>query len=228
MGAVTAVGLVGLVLCLGSLAAAGGTRPARALQQQRCFAANVLGRTVQQARAVLRARGCLPGYAKDGRHFLITKACRPIQDFGRVFAQSATNRRLGPKERLIVSVGIRQTADGMICGEVNPGPGQAPTPADYDGTYRFTFTVTESSVPLAKPGQQMTGLRFNAANGILAGDIAGNVDANGRGANIVVSLIGFQCPGDLTFGVQGATITVEGSANCGGGAVKGKLAGEKV
>jgi hypothetical protein len=196
---------------------------------RRCFAANVVGRRVQRATALLRARGCSPGFVPDGRHYLVTKTCRPLSDFGKVFAQSARNRLLGPKEQLIVRVGIRRTADGRICGEIRPNPGHSPRRADYNGSYSASFTVTKSNAPLATVGQRLTGLTFTARNGNLVGDITGNVNAAGHSANASANLLGFTCPGTLTFTLKGNAVTVAGKATCrsGGVEVKGKLAGRR-
>jgi hypothetical protein len=195
----------------------------------RCFAVNVVGRTIQQAKALLRARGCSPGATQDGRHFLVTKACRPQSDFGRVFAQSARNRLLGPRERLVVRVGIRRTADGRICGEIKPTTGPGPSPSDYNGSYSASFTVTSSNTPLANVGQKMTGLAFTARNGKLAGDITGDVNAAGRSANASTNLFGVACQSTLTFELNGNAVTVAGTATCKSGSttVKGKLAGQR-
>ncbi len=195
----------------------------------RCFAVNVVGRTVQQATALLRARGCSPGFIPDGRHYFVTKTCRPLSDFGKVFAQSPRNRLLGPKEQLIVRVGIRRTADGRICGEIKPNPGTPASPADYNGSYSATFTVTKSTTGLAQVGQILTGLAFTARNGKLAGDITGDVTAAGRSANAATNLFGVACQSTLTFESSGSAITVAGTATCKSGSttVTGKLAGRR-
>jgi hypothetical protein len=196
---------------------------------QRCFAVNVVGRTIQQAKTRLGGRGCLPGSTRDGRHFLVTKACRPLSDFGKVFAQSARNRLLGPKERLIIRVGIRRTADGRICGEIRPGTGPAPSPADYNGSYSASFTVTQSNTPVANVGQQLTGLAFTARSGRLAGDITGNVNSAGHSANAIANLLGLACDGTFNFTRSGSAVTIAGTATCVSGSVtvKGKLAGRR-
>jgi hypothetical protein len=219
--------LVALSLLVALVSTSCGSSKATA--NQRCFAVNVVGRTVQQAREQLRARGCSPGSIQDGRHFLVTKSCRPMADFGRVFAQSARNRQLGPRERLILRAGMRRTADGRICGEFNPNPGPAPSVADYNGSYSATFTVTQSSTSMAKVGQQMTGIAFTARNGKLAGDINGNVNAAGQSANATSNLVGLGCNGRLTFTLNGNAVTVAGRATCvsGGVTVTGNIAGRR-
>ncbi|MGD0165970.1 MAG: hypothetical protein ABSC51_01585 [Gaiellaceae bacterium] len=224
---VRAGGLV--VLALFAASASAPQPSAATTAARRCFAANVVGRTKQQAEALLRARGCRPGATLDGRHFLVTKACRPSSDFGRVFAQSARNRALGPKERLIIRVGMRRTAGGRICGEIRPGSGSAPSSADYNGSYSASFTVTTSNTPLATVGQRLTGLTFTAQNGNLAGDITGTVNAAGHSANASANLLGLACPGALTFRLDGKAITVAGRATCAAGTVtvKGTLAGRR-
>ncbi len=209
----------------------------------RCRAVNVVGLTGVAASALLRARGCTPGSARNGRHYVVVKVCRPTANFGLVVAQSATGRRLGPKERLILRVGIRRTADGRICGELNPDPGQPPPAqppraADYTGEYDFTFTVTESTNPLATIGQRLIGLRFTVAPGgpAIRGDMGGLVNADGTVTNMFLVLDAFQthnhhvCPGNLTFTVNGNNVTVTGVATCMEGriTVKGNVDGNRL
>ncbi|MGZ4385245.1 MAG: hypothetical protein ACXVY3_11660 [Gaiellaceae bacterium] len=229
MQAGAAAVVASLALCAVSASATSSAAPAASAAPPRCFAVNVVGRTIQQATATLRGRGCTPGFPSDGHHYLVTKTCRPPADFGRVFAQSARGRLLGPKERLIIRVGIRRTADGKICGEIRPNPGPPPSVADYDGSYSATFTVTSSSTKLAQVGQQLTGLVFTAQNGNLGGDITGAVDASGRAANAQANLIGFTCPANLTFTLNGSAVSVSGTAKCASSeaTIEGKVEGRR-
>ena len=146
-----------------------------------------------------------------------------------MFAQSARSRLLGPKERLIIRVGIRQTADGRSCGEINSSPGSAPSTNDDNGSYSASFTVTASNTTLATVGQRFTGLSFTARNGNLAGDITGTVDAAGHSADAAANLLGLACPGTLIFTLGGKAITVAGRATCASGAatVEGTLVGRR-
>jgi hypothetical protein len=178
---------------------------------------------------MLLARGCKPGSVKDGRHFLVVKACHPAADFGRVFWQSVRNRRLGPRERLVLRVGIRRRPDGRICGQFNPDTGPPASPADWNGTYDASLTVSDSNTPLARIGQEITGLSFTAVGGELQGDITGNVNAAGRSKNAVANIVGLACKGTLTFSDSGSVITVAGSATCVSGSVtvKGNIRGRR-
>ncbi len=195
----------------------------------RCFAVDVQGQTIQVATQMLRAHGCTPGAPMNGHYYLVAKQCKPLQDFGKVVKQSASGRLLGPHERLIVTVGIRGTAGSKICDELNPSPGTPPSPADYDGSYSFVFTVTSSTTVLVKKDQQQTGLSFTAQNGNLTGDIQGQVNASGNGVNAQANLVGFACPAQLTFTLNGNAISVAGNADCKGNGqeVKGTIAGQR-
>ena len=178
---------------------------------------------------MLRAAGCTAGAPMNGHHYLVAKQCRPLQDFGKVVKQSASGRLLGPHERLIVTVGIRGTAGSKICDELNPSPGTPPSPSDYDGSYSFAFTVTSSKTVLVQEGQKLTGLSFTAQNGNLAGDIQGQVNASGNGVNTQASLVGFACPAQLTFTLNGNAVSIAGSAVCqaNGKEVKGTIVGQR-
>jgi len=195
----------------------------------RCFAVDVRGRTIQVATQRLRAAGCTPGAPLNGHYYLVNKQCKPLQDFGKVVDQSARGRLLGPHERLIITVGIRGTAGSKICDELNPSPGTPPSPADYDGSYSFAFTVTDSTTVLVKKGQQLTDLSFTAQNGNLTGEIQGQVNASGNGVNTQANLVGFACTAQLTFTLSANAISLAGSADCkGNGAeVKGTIAGQR-
>jgi len=165
----------------------------------------------------------------NGHHYLVTKQCKPLKDFGKVVHQSADGRLLGPHERLIITVGIRGTAGSKICDELNPSPGTPPSPADYDGSYSFVFTVTSSTTVLVKKGQQLTGLSFTAQNGNLTGDIQGQVNASGNAVNTQANLVGFACTAQLTFTLNGNAVSVAGDANCKGNGkeVIGGIAGQR-
>ncbi len=243
--AAVAVLLAVVLFAVITASASSSVTPARQGAAPRCLAVNVVGRTSFAASALLRARGCTPGSARNGRHYVVAKVCQPTANFGRVIAQSATGRRLGPKERLILRVGIRRTADGRICGELNPDPGQPPPAqppraADYNGNYDATFTVTESSNPLrVKIGQRLTGLRFTVSDaigpGVINGVVSGVVNADGTTSNnTIVVLIDLEnynaCPGNLiTFTVNGNNVTVTGVVTCQGGiTVTGRLDGNRL
>ena len=178
---------------------------------------------------MLRAAGCTPGAPMNGHHYLVAKQCKPLQDFGKVVDQSARGRLLGPHERLIITVGIRGTAGSKICDELNPSPGTPPSPADYDGSYSFAFTVTSSTTVLVQEHQQLTGLSFTAQNGNLTGDIQGQVNASGNGVNTQANLVGFACTAQLTFTLNGNAVSVAGNADCkaNGKEVKGTIAGQR-
>lgn len=195
----------------------------------RCFAVNVQGRTIQVATQMLRPAGCTPGAPLNGHYYLVNKRCKPLQDFGKAVGQSAVGRLLGPHERLIVAVGIRGTAGSKICDELNPSPGTPPSPADYDGSYSFVFTVTSSTTVLVQEGQQLTGLSFTAQNGNLTGDIQGQVNASGNGVNTQANLVGFACTAQLTFTLNGNAVSVAGNADCKGNGqdVTGTIAGQR-
>ena len=196
----------------------------------RCFAVNVRDRTIQVATQRLRAADCTPGTPMNGHHYLVNKQCKPLQDFGKVVDQSAVGRLLGPHERLIITVGIRGTAGSKICDELNPSPGTPPSPADYDGSYSFAFTVTDSTTVLVQKGQQLTGLSFTAHNGNLTGDIQGQVNASGNAVNTQANLVGFACPAQLTFTLNGSAVSVAGNADCkaNGKEIKGTIAASRL
>ena len=106
------VAFAALVLSVALVAA---SRSPAASTAPRCFAANVLGRTTQQARVTLLARGCKPGSVKDGRHFLVVKRCKSKRFFGKVYSQSPKNHWLGPRQRLVLRVGSSRALPRMVC-----------------------------------------------------------------------------------------------------------------
>lgn len=186
---VVAVSVLGLV-------ATGG--PAQA-QAARCFAVDVRGLSVQAARTALAARGCLPGSAKDGRHFVVRTRCAPVAQFGLIVAQRPVGRTLGRTQVLTLWKGIRGAAGDPQCSQLpDTGAGTA-----NDGRYVGTFTVTTTSNPDIYPvGGKVTGITFDVADGRLSGDVTGTI-VGGASADAAYAISGTRCDGappGLTFG----------------------------
>jgi hypothetical protein len=207
--------LVALAAIVALSAPAASARNGRQLLAARaCQPVTVKGTIRQQAVRILRARGC--------RAF-VSWACAPRSQFGKVIAQA-------PPVRGRVNLRV-----GKICEKPplspnpTPGPSTGPTPSDYGGTYSATFTVTGSNTPLAQVGQQLTGLTFAVQNGRLSGDITGTIDASGHSNNASANLLGFSCPGTLSFTISGTAATFTGTATCTSGSVTvtGTVAGQR-
>lgn len=146
------------------------------------------GKKLHVAKKMIRDAGC--------RGIIIVRnKCKPVELFGLVVEPS-------PKPRGIVSVnhritlwrGIRQTADGLICGEVPDT-----TPVDdvgvYNGVYNGKWLTTS--------GREYP-LLFTVSDGMISGDIQGMIGPGGETTS-VTSVKTIPCTSDagLTFTESG-------------------------
>ncbi|MDP1877879.1 MAG: hypothetical protein Q8M17_10020 [Actinomycetota bacterium] len=206
-------------------------------QAGRCTAVPVVGLTVQEARTLLKANGCLPGNAKDGRHFAIKSGCFPIP-FGQIAVQSAFGR-LGKHELLVLTKSVPNLGSNS-CATVNPSLTQHQL-SDLNGTYDFGYTVTASTDPAVAVGAQVQGLQLTVQNGVLGGVARGTVtwvvSANADGTTSQGGVArgatgefnGSQCTGNLTFTIgTDESVRMAGQGiSCDGGAITVNVAGAK-
>lgn len=210
--------------------------PVASAASPRCVAPNVMRMSVQQARTLLLASHCLPGIKRDGRHFAINAACAPASQFGLITRQSKIGR-LETRELLVLTKGIRQTADGHICETITPDTGTNATASDLNGRYDATFTVTSSYTPSMKVGTQLTGLEFSVGALKVTGDFEGTATWNSAtgqaSAPVRGNVIGVPCQGTLVFRVladQSVTVasTTDVTCQAEGGVLKGTLKGRQI
>jgi len=112
-----------------------------------------------------------------------------------------------------------------------------------DGTWTATFTVYSSTIPIAQPGQQLTGLTFTVQGSQLSGDIDGTIDLNPQTlptiseqvyvAQVTSNAIGtgVSCQGEIYFNSQGSSYVgaeYEDSISCNGGQITGSIDGYRV
>lgn len=177
----------------------------RTQQAAACRAVNVVGQTIHAARAALRQNGCVPGNAKDGRHYVVRTVCAPEADFGRIVKQQPRLQVLGPRQVLQLWSGIRGTGPGGACTDL-----PEPDNDKFDGRYSGTFTVEKSTNALEYPvGGTLTGVTFTVSGTKISGEVAGSLNAAGISNDARYAIGDTQC----TLG-QGATMTFgNGSAN---------------
>lgn len=207
--------------------AAGG---ATAQERPRCTAVNVVGMSVQAARAALRAGGCLPGNARDGRHFVVNSGCFAVP-FGLIAQQSKVGR-LGKRELLVLTKSV-ENLGGNSCATITPDP-TVNDLSDLDGTYAFGYQVTASNDPAVPVGAAVDGLELTVANGRLGGIAQGVItwspEGNGGTArNATGDFRGSTCRGDLTFtiGADGLVRLDGRGISCDGGDIIVKIVGAK-
>ncbi|MDO8309805.1 MAG: hypothetical protein Q7V58_15795 [Actinomycetota bacterium] len=128
-------------------------------------AKDLQGKKLHVAKKIIRDAGC--------RGIIIVRnKCKPVKYFGLVVDPS-------PKPRGIVSVnhritlwrGIRQTADGMICGELPDNTPVEPVVdiSVYDGVYNGMW----------KPPNREYRLLFTVSDGLISRDVQGIIGPDG-------------------------------------------------
>ena len=115
--------------------------------------------------------------------------------------------------------------------------------SQLDGTWTATFTVYSSTIPIAQPGQQLTGLTFTVEGSQISGDISGTIDLKTQTlptlsgqlyvAQVTSSAIGqgVSCQGEIYFTSQGSSYVgaeYEDSIKCNGGQITGSIDGYRV
>ncbi|MGP8162201.1 MAG: hypothetical protein ACLQAN_00185 [Acidimicrobiales bacterium] len=115
--------------------------------------------------------------------------------------------------------------------------------SQLDGTWTATFTVYSSTIPIAQPGQQLTGLTFTVEGSQISGDISGTIDLKTQTlptlsgqlyvAQVTSSAIGqgVSCQGEIYFTSQGFSYVgaeYEDSIKCNGGQITGSIDGYRV
>jgi hypothetical protein len=145
--------------------------------------------------------------------------------------------------RLIVKVGPAAACSALgllvFAGAASPA---LPSPAQQlNGTWTAEFTVGTSTVPLARPGQTLTGITFTVSGTQITGDLSGSIDLTPTLwnetsiylARVTSTLLGSDaaCQGEIYFVAEGSPYVgtrYTDSLTCAGGAITGDLAGHRV
>lgn len=192
----------------------------------RCFAGDVRGLAIAQARRNLVAFGCRRGTAMDGHHYVIRTRCGAATRRGTVVAQRPVDVLLKKRQRLVVFVGIAGTSDGCPA-DTDP---YSITGA-FDGTYLGSFTTTSTPSAFLPTGSVFPGLSFAVAYGVISGDITGTLNGLGVSTDAVMSVDGRVCRPvtDVRFVASASGLAVaNGDMVCSGDpALTGALAATK-
>ena len=180
---------------LGIPGALPGPSAAATAQSADCVVVYVKGQPVQTARRMLARNGC--------RNVVVRKTCtKDTDDFGRVLRQKpeASEKPYPAKTRVTLWVGMRQTEDGQICGEL-PDTSEDATP--YDGTYAVTILIQGGPAG----GHTVVDLSFTVTDGRMSGDFNGTVNASGVSTDATGVVAGGTCrlTGDMQFADGRAT-----------------------
>jgi hypothetical protein len=198
---VLAVGVVA-VGCMGI----GLGAPAAQATPAACVAVSVVNYAPQSAQAILKKHGCLPGKAKDGRHYVVQPQCVHGNQVGLIVNQNPVGKRLGRHQSLTLWQGVSTMATDPGCASMWAQPNA------FDGYYIGTFTVTASTDLATYPlGTQIGNLSFTVANGQMTGSVTGAV-VHGTSTDAQISVLGVQCPvgaSGLTF-AQGGPVQASG------------------
>jgi hypothetical protein len=203
-----------------------GSAPVAQARSTTCRVPNVVGLSAQAARAAIHAAGC------TGTIFRTTVCIAANSKFvpfiGRVREQHpAAGTEIASRKSVEITVGIT----GSVCKKLNP-PKQAAGFGSLDGSWTGTFTVQQSSNPLAKPGQKLAGIAFTVKDGVLGGNLSGTIssagypDPNGTGvtkydANVTANMLGASCNGVVSFWIYDGTGQAASTAGITCGSVVG-------
>lgn len=191
--------IITTAVALGLVVPTLGFAPSAAAASRPCQAPGVVGQSVAEASATVRTGGCLPGTARDGRHFVIKAKCAPQQKVGMIIAQSKRGK-LGSSDLLVLTKGSRKTAAGQACPAIAGASAVSALAGDYEGTFslagqpsRFIFAIKGLAVTGGISGTLTWAPTTSVATGVLQG-----------------ILHGFPCSGPATFHVAtGGAVEVE-------------------
>jgi len=148
--------------------------------------------------------------------------------------------RRGRTASVVLSALIALSPGSVLLHIASP---HASAASQLDGNWTATFTVNSSSVPIAQPGQQLTGLTFSVEGSQISGDINGTIDLSTQtlptiSEQVYVAQVtsdaigaGVSCQGDIYFNSQGFSYVgteYEDSISCNGGQITGSLDGYRI
>lgn len=148
--------------------------------------------------------------------------------------------RRGRTASVLLSALIALTPGAVLLHLASP---LASVASELNGNWTATFTVNFSSVAIAQPGQQLTGLTFSVEGSQISGDINGTIDLTTQTlptiseqvyvAQVTSNVIGagVSCQGEIYFNSQGSSYVgteYEDSISCNGGQITGSLDGYRI
>ena len=150
----------------------------------------LVGKKLHVAKKLIRDAGC--------RGLIIVRnKCKPVEQFGLVVKPSPKPRGVVPvNQRITLWRGIRQTEDGMICGELPDSTPVEPVVdiSVYDGVYDGKWYPANREYPLL----------FIVSDGMISRDIEGNIGAEGVTTSVTsVKTIPCTSAAGLTFTESG-------------------------
>ncbi len=171
------------------------------------------GQKLHVAKTMIRDAGC--------RGIVIVRnTCAPVEDFGLVVAPSPKPRgEVSANQRITLWRGIRQTDDGMICGELPDNTPVDPvvTISVYNGVYNGTWYPPNRAYPLL----------FVVTDGMISRDIEGVIGPDGVTTSVTsVRTIPCTSAAGLTFTQSGQ---MSGYVVCslGGTTMEGRVEGQR-
>ncbi|MDP1878938.1 MAG: hypothetical protein Q8M17_15425 [Actinomycetota bacterium] len=175
---------------LAGLSAAGAPAAASVATDHgpRCFAGDVRGLAIAQARRNLAAFGCRRGTAKDGHHYVIRTRCGAATRRGTVVAQRPVDILLKKRQRLVVFVGVAGTSEGCPA-DTDPYS----VTGVFDGPYLGAFTTTSAPSEFLPEGSVFPGLAFTVAYGVISGDVTGTLNGLGVSTDAAITIDGRAC-----------------------------------